>query len=610
MTHRALRFVFATLGLAAGMLAMALPAGAQPNAEARRLHEVMEQYFEDELRLDPVLASSIGDRRYDDRYPVPIGEAHRKAQRAHCRRYLGALAQLQRGELDAPDQLSYDLLERTLARRIEGLAFDSHLQPVTQLAGAPVEFALLGSGRGSHPFRSTADYENFLARIDGFQEWVETAIANMRRGMEQGIVQPGAVMQRALPQLEAMTVDDPARNPFYEPLRLLPELVPGPGRAPLATAYTRAIRERIVPAYRKLRDFIRDEYLPRARAGVALSELPDGAAWYRHLVRLHTTTELAPDDIFRLGEEEIARIGKEMERVRAQGAFRDAPAGYGNRDDLLKGYEALRAIVTPRLPRLFGRLPGTPYEIRILEPFREHAAPSHYRAGAPDGSRPGVFYVNAAGIGTQARAVSESLFLHEAVPGHHLQLSIQREREDLPRWRRFGGYTAFVEGWALYAESLGAELGLHTEPRQQHERLGAELFRAVRLVVDVGLHHKGWSRQRALRFMSDATGSGDSGAAREIDRYIADPAQALAYKVGQLRISALRARAEAALGVKFDLRAFHDELLRDGALPLDLLEAKMEAWLARARAGVQPFASRSMSAVLSQRPWPREHRRP
>jgi len=572
----------AVLCCAAGALFGPPQASAQPNPDARRLHELMEQYFEGELRLNPVIASSIGDRRYDDRYPVSIGEPHRKLQRAHYRRYLGALAQLQRGALDAPDKLHYDVFERMLARRIRGLAFDSHLQPVTQLAGAPVEFPLLGSGRGLHPFRSVADYDNFLKRIDGFQEWVETAIANMRRGMDLGIVQPGVVMQRALPQLEAMLVDDPARSPFYQPLRLLPDHVPGPERERLAGAYAKAITGQIVPAYRKLRDFIRDEYLPRARTGVGLSEVPNGEAWYRYLVRLQTTTELAPDEIFQLGQDEIARIRKEMARMREQSGVHGAPAVYRSREDLLEAYEAIRTIVTPQLPRLFGRLPKAPYEIRAIEPFRENASPSQYRAATPDGSRPGVFYVNAAGIETHARPASESLFLHEAVPGHHLQLSIQREREDLPRLRRFGAYPAFVEGWALYAESLGAELGLYTEPRQIYGRLGSELFRAVRLVVDVGLHHKGWSRERALQFMMDTAGSSESDAALEIDRYIANPAQALAYKVGQLRISALRARAEAVLGAKFDLRAFHDELLKDGALPLDLLEAKMDAWLARA----------------------------
>lgn len=568
---------------------------APPNPDARELHEVMEQYFEDELKLYPVFATSIGDHRYDDQYPVSISESHRERQRAHYRRYLAALAQAQPDRLDARERLNYDVFERALVRRIEGLAFDSHLQPVTQLGGAPVDFPLMGSGRGLHPFRSVADYDNFLKRIDGFQGWVDTAIANMRRGMHRGIVQSRVVMQRTLPQLEAMIVDDPARSLFYQPLRQLPEHVSGAERARLAAAYAQAIAGQIVPAYRKLRDFIRDEYLPMTRTGVAFAELPNGAAWYRYLVRLQTTTELTPEEIFQLGQDEIARIRKEMERMREQSGFLGTsgefvrhlaarpPAGHRSRDDLLKGYEALRAIVTPQLPRLFGQLPRAPYEIRTIEPFRENAAPSQYWSAAPDGSRPGIFYVNAAGIGAGGtQRASESLFLHEAVPGHHLQISIQRERENLPRFRRYGGYTAFVEGWALYAEGLGAELGLYTDPVQNYGRLGSELFRAVRLVVDVGLHSKGWSREQALKFMMDTADRSEAGAALEIDRYIANPAQALAYKIGQLKIAAIRARAETMLGAKFDIRAFHDELLKDGALPLDLLEAKMDAWLARA----------------------------
>lgn len=259
---------------------------------------------------------------------------------------------------------------------------------------------------------------------------------------------------------------------------------------------------------------------------------------------------------------------------------RGATPGYVNREELIKGYEAIREKVAPRLPKLFGDLPKAPYEIRTVEEFRERSSPSQYRAAPPDGSRPGVFYVNAAGLKERPRPPSEALFLHEAVPGHHFQISLQREQAGLPRFRRFGSYTAFVEGWALYAESLGRELGLYSEPHQYFGRLNSELFRAVRLVVDVGVHRKGWTRAQALKFMMENTLISESGAALEIDRYIALPAQALAYKIGELKISAIRAKAEKILGPRFDVRAFHDELLKDGALPLDLLEAKMDAWIA------------------------------
>jgi uncharacterized protein (DUF885 family) len=356
-------------------------------------------------------------------------------------------------------------------------------------------------------------------------------------------------------------------------------------------AYSQAIEQRIVPAYRKLRSFVQEEYLPKTRATYGISNLPDGIAWYEHAVRTQTTTSLTPEEIYQLGTQEIHRIKKEMERLRSASGFqgnlqefsrhlaKNAPPGFGSRDELIKGYEAIRQKVTPRLTKLFGRLPKAWFEIRTVEEFREKSSPSQYQPATPDGSRPGIFYVNASRIEMNPRRASESLFLHEALPGHHFQISIQREQERLPRFRRFGNYNAFVEGWALYAESLGPELGLYNEPSQYLGRLNSELFRAARLVVDVGLHRKNWSRDQALQFMRETTGASEAGASLEIDRYIAWPAQALSYKIGQLKISAIRSKAEKTLGSKFDIRAFHDEMLKDGAMQLDLLERKMDVWI-------------------------------
>ena len=360
----------------------------------------------------------------------------------------------------------------------------------------------------------------------------------------------------------------------------------------LTRAYTEAIEQRIVPAYRRLVSFLTGEYLDQTRSTVALSELPDGKAWYEYLVRTQTTTDLTPEEIFQLGMSEIARIKKEMERMREEknftGSLSDfsrylndhAPRGYQSRSGLIQGYETIRRTVAPGVAKLFGHAPKASFEIRTIEEFRERSAPSQYWSAAPDGSRPGIFYVNAAGIETNPRAASEPLYLHEAVPGHHFQISLQQERDDLPRFQRFADYTTFVEGWALYTESLGPELGLYKEPSQYFSRLSSELFRAARLVVDVGLHRKGWSRAQAINFLMDTALSSESGATLEVDRYIAVPAQALSYKIGQLKIAAIRSKAEKALGAKFDIRAFHDELLRDGALPLDLLEQKMDRWIA------------------------------
>lgn len=566
-------------------------AGREESAESRKLLQVVERYFEEYLQLFPAFATSIGDHRYDDRLGIPISADHREKQRGLYLRYLGELAGVQADRLGWDDRLNYVLFERLLSQRLAGLKFNQHLQPVRQFGSTPIEFPLMGSGRGAHPFGTVRDYDNFLKRMGAFEHWVDAAIANMRRGAELGVVQPTVVMQRTLPQLAAMIVSDPKQSLLYQPILQMPESFSEAEKIHLTGAYTEAIERIIVPTYRKLQAFIKDEYLPKTRASVGMSELPDGRVWYDHLVEAQTTTKLAAEEIFQMGVSEIGRIRKEMERVRDESGFKGslndfvrhlaakAPPGFRSREDLIAGYEAIRQKVTPLLPKLFGRLPKSPYEIRTVEGFREGSAPSQYHAASPNGSRPGIFYVNASGIEKRPRRASETLFLHEAVPGHHFQISLQREREGLPRFRRFGGYTAFVEGWALYAESLGRELGLYPEPGQYLSRLNSELFRAVRLVVDVGLHRKGWSREQALNFMMENAMITEAGAALEIDRYIANPAQALAYKIGQLKISAIRSKAEKMLGAKFDIRAFHDELLKDGAMPLDLLEVKMDAWI-------------------------------
>jgi uncharacterized protein (DUF885 family) len=574
---------------------MRIPSVGRPiiTAESAKLHALFEGFFEAQLALFPTFATEIGDHRYDDQLEIAISEEHIAAQRRLFQHALKRAAEVKLDQIDARDRLYLQVFTRNLKVALDGLAFRHDLLPVRQLASLAVEFPLLGSGAGAHPFRTIVDYENFLRRIEGFETWVDTAIANMRLGIKLQIVQPTVVIERTLPQIQSIIVSDPKASLFYQPITRMPDQFSDADRARLTRTYSDAIEMRIVPAYRRLLEFLQTEYLNESRRTVALSALPNGAAWYDYLVKAQTTTDLTPEEIFQLGMSEIARIMKEMERMREQQGFRgslsefsrqltqDAPRGYQSRSDLIKSYEVVHQTVEPGLAKLFGRLPKASFEIRTIEEFRERSAPSQYWSAAPDGSRPGVFYINASNIEKSPRRVSESLFLHEAVPGHHFQISLQQERADLPRFQRFADYTAFVEGWALYAESLGAELGLYKEPAQYFSRLNSELFRAARLVVDVGLHRKGWSREQAIKFLIDTTRSSESGAASEVDRYIAVPAQALGYKLGQLRISAIRSKAEKTHGTAFDIRAFHDELLGDGALPLDILEAKMDAWIKR-----------------------------
>jgi uncharacterized protein (DUF885 family) len=427
--------------------------------------------------------------------------------------------------------------------------------------------------------------------VRDFAVWVDTAIANMRKGMAAGVVQPRVIMAKSVAQMEGLLVPDVQKSVFYQPIQHMPADFSDADRARLTQAYTEAIQSRIVPAYQKLITFVRQEYLPKCRDTVGLSALPYGRKWYEHLVRFYTTTNLTTDQIFDLGISEVARITREMETLKSKEGFtgdlaafakhlEQATVIYRTKDDLIRAYNQLRARVEPNLPRLFGRLPTSTFEIRPVEEFCEATSSTQMAPASPDGSRPAVFYVNAAGIEKTPMAVCEALFIHETVPGHHFQLAIAFGQRDLPKFRRFGLYEAYGEGWALYAESLGADLGCYRDAGQHLKSLAEEMLRARRLVVDTGLHVKEWTRDQALKYLLETPGFTETEATLEVDRYIGMPGQALSYKCGQLKIVALRAKAQKTLGEKLDLRTFHDELLRDGGLPLDTLEAKMDRWLA------------------------------
>ena len=544
------------------------------------LAEVVRSYDRDVTPYHPFTASEAGLRQYDRVLANDIGVEYRRGLQALCARYQADLRRIEPAALTGPERTTYEVLAHRLGACIEGFRFDGHLLPVNHVGQSwPSRFPIVGAGRGSHPFRTVQNYEDFLGRIDGFVTWMDTAVANMRLGADRGITHPRGTMVRLLPQLDAQIVDDPQASLFYEPLRNFPASFDEETRRGLRTKYVVAIRERIVPAYRRMRDFVQAEYLPRCRTSHGWSALPGGRAWYAHAVRVSTTTDLTPSAIYDLGVAEVERIRAAMDALRAEIAAAGDPElpRYRSQETLLQGYAEVRAAVEAALPRLFGRFPGSDFEIRPIEPFRERTMPSSYAAAAPDGSRPGVFYLNTAELRSRNGApVYRNLFLHEAVPGHHFQIALQRENRTLPGFRRFGSYTAFGEGWALYAEALGAELGVYQNRRQRLGMLAAELFRARRLVVDVGLHDKGWTREQAIEYLGGPTPNN----VREVERYMVWPGQALGYKIGQLRILALRQKAETVLGAAFDVRAFHDELLRDGAMPLSVLEAKMDRWLA------------------------------
>jgi uncharacterized protein (DUF885 family) len=549
------------------------------------LAELVRSYDREITPYHPFTASEAGLHRYYRVLANDIGDAYRRGMRALCTRYQTELEKVEAATLAAQERLTYDLFAYRLDACLTGLQFSWHLLPVNQVGRSwPSRFPIVGAGRGSHPFRTAQNYEDFLGRVDGFVTWMDQAIANMRLGVDRGVTHPRHVMLALVPQLDAQIVDDPQASLFYEPVRNFPASFDEATRRGLTVKYRTAIEQKIVPAYRRMRAFVQDEYVPRCRTSYGWSALPRGRDWYRHAVRASTTTDLTPDAIFEIGLAEVTRIRAEMDALRAEiDAAGEPPLKrYRAVDSLLAGYAELRAVVDASMPRLFGRLPRAGFEIRPIEAFRERTMPSSYEAAALDGSRPGVFYLNSGDLRRGGSApVYRNLYLHEAVPGHHFQISLQRENLALPGFQRFGWYTAFGEGWALYAESLGVELGVYPSRRDRLGMLGGELFRARRLVVDVGLHTKGWTREQAVEYLGGRTPNIEL----EVDRYMVWPGQALGYKIGQLKILSLRREAEAALGDAFDVRAFHDELLRDGAMPLSVLEAKMGRWLAAQRRG-------------------------
>ena len=577
-----------------GALAAATPAAVdRAQAESQKLNSIFDEYFEEYLQQNPILATSIGDPRYNDRFVVGISPAAIAAEEKLQRDYLARLQTVDRAVLPAADQLSYDIFRTGREREIEGFRFPDELIPLNQFYSTPNSFAQLGSGNGMQPFKTVQDYDNFLKRIDGFVAWTDQAIVNMKEGVKRGYTLPKVLAERTLPQLQAHIVPKAEDSLYWGPIINMPADFSAADRERLAQAYRAAIETKVVPSYRKLYDFMRDEYVPKARLSHGMEGLPDGKAWYAYNVKRITTTDYTPEQIHQIGLDEVKRIHGEMAGVMKQVGFKgtldeffkflntDPQFFFDRREDLIAGYDVLRKRVNPQLPKLFEILPKADYEVRAVEPFREKsAAGGQYQAATEDGSRPGIFYANAYDLSARPKWAMEALSLHEANPGHHFQISIQREQQGLPKFRRFGGYTAYSEGWGLYAESLGPELGMYTDPYQYFGRLEGELWRAIRLVVDTGLHSKGWTREQVLAYMDENSSAAEARRVAEAERYMAIPGQATAYKIGQLKISELRARAEKALGPKFDVRKFHTAVLIDGALPLEVLEAKVDRWIA------------------------------
>lgn len=578
--------------------ASAVPAPSVAANANQRLDQLAEAYFEAGIALSPTAATSIGDNRYNHLYTAGFSPDIRARESALVAEYLPRLRAIDRAALDEEHQLTYDVFRWDLEGSQRSDQFPGHLVPLNQFFNFTAGFVGMGAGTGLHPFRTVKDYEDFLSRMQGFQKVVDDAIANMREGVATGVVQPRVLMERVLPQLSAHVVDDPTSSLFWGPITNLPAEFTPAERQRLTAQYDQAIRQVIVPTFRKLHDFVRDEYMPRTRSTVGLSAQPNGRAWYEHQVRAVTTTDLTPEQIHDIGLSEVARIHREMETVMRQVGWQgdlksfmrhiqtEPRFHYATREEMLADYRGAQARIDASTDRLFDLKPRANYEIRPVEPFRERSfSGGSYQAASLDGSRPGVFHLNTYDPPARPRYGMESLLMHEGSPGHHFQISIQRELEHLPRIRRFGGFTAYSEGWGLYAETLGRELGLYQDPYQYFGYLSSELWRSIRLVLDTGIHAKGWTLEQAIAYAQENSANSLTSTTSEVERFSAIPAQGLAYKVGEMKITELRRRAEAALGSRFDIKAFHRQILESGPLPLDVLDDKIDRWIAAQQRG-------------------------
>ncbi|HEX2763923.1 MAG TPA: DUF885 domain-containing protein [Allosphingosinicella sp.] len=549
------------------------------------------------LRRNPIEALSRGVPGAGAHLPDWFSEAYYAAERQAAERELAALERIDRADLTADERISYDVFKWQRESDLRGLqpsllAISSAL-PIDHFNGVHALVAEISSGEGIAPFKTVQDYENSLTRMDDFASVLDRATGRMRQGMASGIVQPRIVVANVIEQLDAMLAEKPAQSAFFRPATRFPADVPTAEQGRLRAAFLGKIEGTVRPALQRLRTFMANEYLPRARESVGLGALPGDAQLYAHLVAVSTTTDLTPGAIHRIGLENVARIQGEMENVKRQVGFTGTLKQFfehirtdprfkpKSREALQQGYVAIGARVASALPRLFSTMPKTRLDIRPVPALTEKgAARGSYVQGSTDGARPGVFYFNAYDLPSRTTPGMETLYLHEGAPGHHFQISLAQENKALPNFQRFGGNTAFVEGWGLYAETLGRELGVYTDPYQYFGYLDSQLFRAIRLVVDTGIHSKGWTRDQTIQYILDNSSRGRSNATAETERYIAMPGQALAYKIGQLKISELRARAEKALGPRFDIRQFHEQVLMSGALPLAVLERKIDDWIA------------------------------
>ena len=586
----------AVIGIFAGLILMISCKKsdiALPKSEAN-IDSIASKYYEGYLKMYPLEATMQGDSRYNDLLSNNISSEFISKEIEFYTETQKKLKSIEYDDLSDEQKTVYDVLDYTLKDKIERYAYHPELMPFSQFEGLPLDFPLLGSAEGNQPFKTTKDYDNWLKRIDAFVIWMNTAEKNFREGMKQNVVLPKKLVVKMIPQMhsEEIITEDFDKNIFYGPIKKMPKNFSAKDKEKYKILYQEAISSKIIPAYQKMGDFLEKEYLPKARNTDGINALPNGKNIYEYYAKSWTTTNKTPEEINKIGLQQVAMLRAEMEKVKTQLGFKGSleefltslktdkkAMPYKTPEEVIAAFNGILKKIEPKLPTMFTKFPKTPFEIRRTEKFREASASAEYKQGTPDGKRPGIFYTPIPDA-TKYNVTNgfESLFLHEAIPGHHYQVSLQQENTEIPKFMRFGWFGAYGEGWAHYTETLGPEFGLYTDPYQKMGYLSDQMLRAVRLVVDTGIHTGKMTREEAIKYYLSNISDSEEGATAAIERYMAIPGQALGYKIGSLKILELRAKYQKQLGNKFNLAKFHDEILNQGCLPLSVLERKMELW--------------------------------
>jgi uncharacterized protein (DUF885 family) len=553
---------------------------------------ITDAYFDGKNELNPLDATQNGQNEYNDKLVFEMTDSYRKKQAAFYDKFENELKTIDTTALSAEEKNSYDIIKWEVAVGKDLLKYDTNLMPIHQFWGTHLTMGQYAGGTSAQPFKTEKDYKNFLKRMDLFAVWVDSAMVYMKKGIDKGMVLPKALTVKMIPQFESMVTPNVEDNLFYSALKAFPKEITTDQQETLKKEYAATIKEKLEPQFKKITAFLKNEYLPASRTTSGIGSLPNGKELYKVYAKQWTTTTKTPEEIHALGLKEVARIKAEMEKVKDQVGFkgtineffehvRTKPElmSFKTPEEVIANFEKIHQTIKPNVDKLFSLQPKCPFQIKRTEAFREKTASAEYSQGSADGSRPGTFYVPIPDVKGYNYYGDEDLFLHEAIPGHHFQISLQQENNELPNFRKFAWFGAYGEGWALYTESLGKELGLYTDPYQYFGMLGNEMHRAVRLVVDTGIHNIGWTREQAIKYSLENEAESEAGIIAEIERYMAIPGQALSYKMGQLKILELRKKAQDKMKDKFDIKVFHQKILESGVLPLALLEKKINTWI-------------------------------